>query len=425
MTKARKPFATLLAAMLAVATLFGISLPAAARQEPTQIVLIGSPQAGDDGVDGFFQGIRALEKMIAASPELRDAAQVKAFPFGWPPEGIPADADTVVLYFDGTKANPLGDPEPRADLAAFAARGGGLITLYRAGTSGDPGLKEMLAALTGGSIPAATAAAVPAVVTAYPAKDAGEPANGVEPFRYLGQAHSAPRLAPGSSVVLSGHFLAAVPIVEPLAQKHEAVLAWHYRRPDGGRSFSFLGGHDAHQFDEPALRRLLMNAIVWSARLPVPPTGLSTKADPQLTALLVDPGLRKPPFRIAALTRRADNEVLDLDWGTIEWHVSGPLGNSDTLTTGRGVIAVGKANGRHFHPNADEVLHVVSGRIRHTMDGVTVEMGPGDTVSIPRGVYHNAENIGNEPAVFFLAFDTAWREVVGEYARTVSKREKP
>lgn len=421
-----RPVALVLAAMLAVAAFLTGSPPTAARPEPepAKIVLIGSPQAGNGGIDGFFHGIRAIEKMIAASPDLRAAAVVEAHPFGWPPEGIAADADAVVLYFDGTKANPLDDPERRADLAAFAARGGGLVTLYRAGTSGDPAVRDMLTGLTGATlIPGASE--VPAVVTARAGADAGDVAHGVTPFRYLGRAGGTVTLAEGAQAVLSGELLAAAALPDAHAAGHQGILAWQFLRPGGAPSFSFVGGHDAHLLDEPSLRRLLLNAIAWSAGLAVPPEGVTTEADPHLAALLIDPGMRRPPFRIAAVTGRADNEVLDLDWGTIEWHVSGPLGNSDTLTTGRGVIAVGKANGRHFHPNADEVLHVVSGRIRHTMNDVTVEMGPGDTVSIPRGVYHNAENIGEEPAVFFLAFDTAWREVVGEYARTVSKREKP
>lgn len=419
-----KTTALLLAAMLAVAALLSGGPHVLAQEDKTKIVLIGSPQAGNGGIDGFFHGIRALEKMIVTSPDLRKASVVEAYPFGWPPEGIAADADAVVLYFDGTKANPLDDPERRADLAAFAARGGGLVTLYRAGTSGDPALRAMLASLTGATL-LPTAGEVPAVVTAQAVADAGDVARGVTPFRYFGRAGSAVTLTEGAQAVLSGELLAAAALPEAHAAGQPAILAWQYLRPDGARSFSFVGGHDAHQLDEPALRRLLLNAIAWSADLSVPPQGIGTEADPHLVALLIDPGMRRPPFRVAAVTSRADNEVLDLDWGTIEWHVSGPLGNSDALTTGRGVIAVGKANGRHFHPNSDEVLHVVSGRIRHTMNDVTVEMGPGDTVSIPRGVYHNAENIGEEPAVFFLAFDTAWREVVGEYARTVSKREKP
>jgi quercetin dioxygenase-like cupin family protein len=116
----------------------------------------------------------------------------------------------------------------------------------------------------------------------------------------------------------------------------------------------------------------------------------------------------------AVLSRAENNEVVAFPWGRINWHVSGPLGNSDSMTTGIVMIEPGEANPRHFHPNCDEVLHVLQGRIRHTMNEVTVEMGPGDTVSIPKGVLHNATNIGEGPAVMAISFSSPWREVVGE-----------
>lgn len=48
------------------------------------------------------------------------------------------------------------------------------------------------------------------------------------------------------------------------------------------------------------------------------------------------------------------------------------------------------------------------------MNDVTVDLGPGDTVSIPQGVWHNATNIGDVDAELAISFSRAWREVVGE-----------
>lgn len=102
------------------------------------------------------------------------------------------------------------------------------------------------------------------------------------------------------------------------------------------------------------------------------------------------------------------------EWGRLEWMVSGALGNSSRLTVGRCYIDPGAANPRHYHPNCDEVLHVLQGRIMHTVDDAEFEMGPGDTVSIPSGAVHNARNIGDVEAVFVITFDTADRQVVAE-----------
>ncbi|GAB3398752.1 hypothetical protein GCM10027568_36200 [Humibacter soli] len=101
-------------------------------------------------------------------------------------------------------------------------------------------------------------------------------------------------------------------------------------------------------------------------------------------------------------------------WGRLEWMVSDAIGNSDTMTIGKCFIEPGQHNPPHHHPNCDEVLHVLSGTIRHRVDDEYVQMGPGDTISIPQGAIHNAENIGEDVAEFVICFSTARREVVGE-----------
>lgn len=116
----------------------------------------------------------------------------------------------------------------------------------------------------------------------------------------------------------------------------------------------------------------------------------------------------------AVVSTPADYHHEDHPWGKLTWYVSGKLKNSDSMTTGLATIAPGKSNPRHFHPNCDEVLTVLQGHIKHTMNERTVALKAGDTVSIPQGVRHNAVNIGNEPALLAISFSSAWREAVGE-----------
>lgn len=112
--------------------------------------------------------------------------------------------------------------------------------------------------------------------------------------------------------------------------------------------------------------------------------------------------------------RPQDNELEEHDWGRLVWLVSGRLGTSTTMTVGRCYIAPGRENPRHFHPNCDEVLHVLQGTIEHSLDAETVPMSAGDTISIPRGTVHNARNVGDDEAIFVIVFSTATREVVPE-----------
>lgn len=115
-----------------------------------------------------------------------------------------------------------------------------------------------------------------------------------------------------------------------------------------------------------------------------------------------------------AVTFAPDRLVEPQLWGRLEWMVSGAIGNSEVLTVGKCFIDPGQQNPRHVHPNCDEVLHVVSGSIRHLLGDEYVAMSTGDTISIPTGVTHHAVNTGEEAAELLIVFSTAYREVVGE-----------
>jgi quercetin dioxygenase-like cupin family protein len=114
------------------------------------------------------------------------------------------------------------------------------------------------------------------------------------------------------------------------------------------------------------------------------------------------------------LRRIGDVRVEPQPWGRLEWMVAGSLDNSDTLTVGKCYINPGEQNPPHHHPNCDEVLHVMRGSIIHRVEDEYLEMGAGDTISIPAGQVHNARNQGTEVAEFVIVFNTAERQVVGE-----------
>jgi len=107
---------------------------------------------------------------------------------------------------------------------------------------------------------------------------------------------------------------------------------------------------------------------------------------------------------------------MQADWGELTWFASRELGNATTMTLGQCRLEPGCANPRHYHPNCTEILTVLQGTITHTaaVDGSTVELGPGDTVTIPPDIWHQARNIGEGPAILLIAFDTADRQTVGE-----------
>ncbi|MDR1962918.1 MAG: ThuA domain-containing protein [Planctomycetaceae bacterium] len=54
------------------------------------------------------------------------------------------------------------------------------------------------------------------------------------------------------------------------------IVAWAFQRDDGGRGFGFTGGDRHWNFAHPDFRKLLFNAILWTAKIEVPESGIST-----------------------------------------------------------------------------------------------------------------------------------------------------
>lgn len=114
----------------------------------------------------------------------------------------------------------------------------------------------------------------------------------------------------------------------------------------------------------------------------------------------------------AIIKRAGEAATVPMESGALTWFASRQLGNSGAMTVGRATLPPGGMNPRHFHPNCEEILHVLQGSILHTMDDEEAAMSAGDTVTIPANVVHNARNTGDKDAILFICFSSADRETV-------------
>mgnify|MGYP001616990064 CR=1 FL=1 len=55
------------------------------------------------------------------------------------------------------------------------------------------------------------------------------------------------------------------------------TLLWCLERPDGGRGFGFTGGHYHINWQNDEFRKLILNAVVWLAKIEVPQDGVKSK----------------------------------------------------------------------------------------------------------------------------------------------------
>jgi quercetin dioxygenase-like cupin family protein len=100
------------------------------------------------------------------------------------------------------------------------------------------------------------------------------------------------------------------------------------------------------------------------------------------------------------------------EWGTLRWLCNAALCPGAAQTLGICHILPGRRNPVHYHPNCEEVLHLLVGGGRHSYDGQWVDLQEGDTIRIPAGVRHNLENTGPQSIVCLIAFSSGQRETV-------------
>ena len=105
----------------------------------------------------------------------------------------------------------------------------------------------------------------------------------------------------------------------------------------------------------------------------------------------------------------AEAHRIEEDWGSLTWLAGQKIGNAEGLTLGRVVIRKGMSNPRHSHPNCEEALYLLAGRLRHTMGNEEVILDKGDTIVLDAGVPHNATSIGEEDADMIVAYSSGLR----------------
>lgn len=97
-------------------------------------------------------------------------------------------------------------------------------------------------------------------------------------------------------------------------------------------------------------------------------------------------------------------------WGTLCWLVSSAVPGAEQ-TVGVVTINPGQANPLHRHPNCEEVLYVMSGTCEHQIGELTVDLSPGTSICIPRGVAHRARATSAEPLKVLVTFSSPDRQV--------------
>lgn len=87
-----------------------------------------------------------------------------------------------------------------------------------------------------------------------------------------------------------------------------------------------------------------------------------------------------------------------LDWGALGWFSHPPATGAKHLTVIDVSLEPGKGHNFHKHPDQEEVIFVVAGRVEQWIGPEMRLLGPGDAAFIPADMVHASFTSGQEQA---------------------------
>ncbi len=263
------------------------------RASAKKILMIAGPPSHGYGSHEHYAGLKILEDAIASSD---DDAEIKVVK-GWPQDSsLLESADSIVIYCDGGRRHVAMDH--RDTLRQQLKRGCGLVCIHFAVEMipGEPGKDEPgkdWVEMLGGHFEI-NYSVNPHWVADFKTLPKHPITNGVKPFATNDEWYFHLRFSEAGKVT---PILAAVAPEETMRRKDgphsgnphvrksvaagdKQTVAWAYDRPDGGRSFGFTGGHFHWNWADDDVRRLVANAIRWTAGQEIEPGGSSMGEKP-------------------------------------------------------------------------------------------------------------------------------------------------
>lgn len=267
-----------------------VALNAAAATK--HIVLIAGQKSHEPGGHEYLESIKLLKVLLDRAPNLKDI-ETEIYFNGWPDDESVLDrADTVAILSDGENAgSPFATDEHMKVLAKEMQRGCGLVTFHWATFTSEKYAPKILE-WTGGYFDYQTGHGegghfgetgyehYHSLVRDIKADiELGTPHHpilqGVTPFHLKDEFYyqlvfrdKDSRLQP----ILRAPLLAPKP--------EDQIVAWAVERANGGRGFGTTTGHYFSNWRNNDYRKMILNALVWTAGMEVPSGGVpSSYAD--------------------------------------------------------------------------------------------------------------------------------------------------
>ena len=263
------------------------------RPEPPRhkIVLIAGPKSHGpigNGMHDYGWSVKLLKVMLDNS-NIRDAIRVEYHLDGFPGDVKTLDdADTIMIVSDGRDGHIGKEALHFASEANLKTvqkqidRGCGFLTFHFSTFAPDKYSKQICDWSGGyfdwetGGVRKWYSAIQTKDTEVLPATPKHPILNGVSPFKMREEFYFNIRFAPEGDDVTGLTPIWRVPIL-PGREERGNVVAWAKQRPNGGRGFGTTCGHFYDNWKYSDFRRVMLNAIAWTARLDVPEDGVEAR----------------------------------------------------------------------------------------------------------------------------------------------------
>ncbi len=259
-------------------------VPLATAADRTKIVFVAGTQSHGWGAHEHRAGCMLLAKRL--NENLPDVEAVVVTE-GWPEDNAVFDgAATVVIYSDGHEKHPI---KPHLEFYdQLAAQGVGLVTIHWATEVERGEIADKMLQWQGGFYDLHWSVN-PHWKARYETLPEHPITRGVQPFEVQDEWYYHMRFTDDMTGVTP--ILSALPpattlskpdgprsgnpaVREAIANGEPQHMAWAYERPDGGRGFGFTGAHFHRNWAHDDFRRIVLNAICWTAHREVPADGV-------------------------------------------------------------------------------------------------------------------------------------------------------
>jgi quercetin dioxygenase-like cupin family protein len=97
----------------------------------------------------------------------------------------------------------------------------------------------------------------------------------------------------------------------------------------------------------------------------------------------------------------------NFDWGSAGMRSAPPTTGCNSFVVMDVRLDPGFFHAFHKHPDQDEMITVVSGKVTQYIEGESTVLGPGDSVYIDKDVVHGSYNDFDEPALLSVVLAPA------------------